>query len=158
MKKKILFVLLIAGLAAMVFSQDGERSNRQSRPARPALETVTVSGSLVVAFGRPALKSGEDTYFVGGLNRLIGFIDGLKEGAQATVEGRVMQGQREGSLKFIMPVKLVLSGKTYDMGPSELPGSRATPWSFPGQMGPQQGRQGFRGFAPQGPQMPPGPR
>ena len=82
---------------------------------RPAGETVTLSGNLIVAHGRPAIKSGDVTYFVGGLNRLTGFVDGLKEGAQVTIEGSALSRQKEDAIKFLMPTKLTLNGKTYDM-------------------------------------------
>ena len=84
---------------------------------RPDTEAVTVSGELIVAQGRPAIKSGEVTYFVGGLNRLIGFVDGLKEGAQVSIEGSALSMQKEAMIKFLIPAKLTLNGKTYDMAP-----------------------------------------
>ena len=80
-----------------------------------ATETVTVSGALSIAYGRPALESGEVTYIIAGLNRLAGFVDGLKEGAQITIEGAAISMQKESQIKFLRPVKLTLNGKTYDM-------------------------------------------
>ena len=82
---------------------------------RPEMEKVTVSGTLIVAQGRPALKSGDVTYIVGGLNRLTGFVDGLKEGAQVTIEGAAISRQKEDKIKFLSPAKLTLNGKTYEM-------------------------------------------
>ena len=82
---------------------------------RPDVEAVTISGNLIVAHGRPALKSGDVTYIVGGLNRLTGFVDGLKEGAQVTIEGAAFSRLKEDKTKFLRPAKLTLNGKTYEM-------------------------------------------
>jgi len=84
-------------------------------PRLPAAETVTVSGSLVVAHGMPALKSGDVTYLLGGVNRLVGFIDGLKEGAQVTVEGSAITSRNDSKLKVLRLSTLTLNGKSYDM-------------------------------------------
>ena len=114
LKRSVLFILLAFGLAAIVLAQ-GTNNNSQNPRNRPAPETVTVSGSLVVARGFPALKSGDVTYFVGGLNRLTGFIDGLKEGAQVTIEGQSFTNPRDNTVKFLRPTKMTLNGKSYDM-------------------------------------------
>ena len=120
MKRKVLFVLLAFGLVVMASAQGWGRQGRtpgKNSPNLPAAETVTVSGSLIVANGSPALKSGDVTYIVGGINRLAGFVDGLKEGAQVTIEGRAFTSPRDNTLKFLRPVKLTLNGKDYDMTP-----------------------------------------
>jgi len=118
-KRKILFLLLVIGLAAMISAQGW--GNRQNPRNLPAPETVTVSGSLIVAKGFPALKSGDVTYFVGGLNRLSGFIDGLKEGAQVTIEGQAITSPRDNTVKFLRPTKMTLNGKSYDMAAPSPP-------------------------------------
>ena len=113
LKRKILFVLLVVVLAATASAQGWERGGRN--PRLPAPETVTVSGSLIVAHGFPALKSGDVTYIVGGINRLAGFVDGLKEGAQVIIEGIAMASPRSETFKFLRPMKLTLNGKVYDL-------------------------------------------
>ena len=70
---------------------------------------------MVVARGMPALKSGEVTYFVTGIDRLIGFVDGLKEGSQVTVEGRAMANPRNETVKFLRASKLTIGGKDYEI-------------------------------------------
>ena len=117
LKRYVFFVLLACGLAAMVSAQGMGRGNPNSRQGAPASESVTVSGSLVVAYGFPAIKSGDVTYIVGGIERLAGFIDGLKEGAQVTIEGRAFTSPRDSNLKFLRPAKLTINGKDYDMTP-----------------------------------------
>ena len=110
------------GLTAMVSAQGGRLG--QAKPGAadprqkvPAAETVTVSGSLVVVNGSPALKSGDVTYVLGGVNRLSGFIDGFKEGSQVTIEGRAFGNPRDENTKFLRATKLTLNGKSYDMAP-----------------------------------------
>ena len=119
MKRKILFVCLVIALAATASAQERERGERQGRTRRPSAEAVTVSGSMIVAHGMPALRSGDDTYLVIGISRLAGFIDGLREGAQVSIEGRAMTSQRDGTLKYLVPSKLTLGGRTYDLAPPE---------------------------------------
>jgi len=63
----------------------------------------------------PALKSGDDTYLLGGISRLGGFIDGLKEGAQVTVEGAAITIRGDSKLKVLRPSKLTLNNKSYDL-------------------------------------------
>ena len=117
LKRKILSILFIFGLAAMTWAQGSGRDKPSNEMRRPAGETVTVSGSMVVSHGLPAVKSGDDTYFVRGINRLTGFVDGLKEGAQVTLEGRSFTSKRDSTLKFLRPAKLTLNGKDYDLTP-----------------------------------------
>jgi len=113
---------LAVALTASAFAQgwgqgrgyEREYPRMQQRP-RIVMEAVTVSGTLVVAHGRPAIKSGDVTYLVGGLNRLTGFVDGLKEGAQVTIEGLTFSNRRDDEIKMLMPEKLTLAGKSYDM-------------------------------------------
>ena len=126
MKTKILFVLLAVALVATISAQPQpqapgqERGERQPRANRPAAETVTVTGSMVVARGMPALKSGEVTYFVSGISRLIGFVDGLREGAQVTVEGRSMANPRDETVKFLRVSKLTIGGRSYEITTPEF--------------------------------------
>ena len=105
--------------------QDMRPRPRQTPPPAPARsqrnvppsEEVTVSGNLTVANGMPAIKSDDTTYLVFGINRLSGFIDGLKEGAQVTVDGTAMSNPRDDTLKFLRPSNLNLNGKDYDLTP-----------------------------------------
>ena len=126
MKRNVLFILLVFGLVGMAWAQGWPRMRPDpapksdgSKPHRelPAAETVTVSGGLIVAYGSPAVKSGDVTYLVKGINRLVGFVDGLKEGAQVTVEGPAITSPRDSKLKVLRPAKLTLNGKTYDLAP-----------------------------------------
>jgi len=99
----------------MAWAQGTERGrNAPHRPLPPA-ETVTVSGTLTLAHGMPAIRSGDTTYIVGRISRLAGFVDGLREGAQVTIEGSAMASRRDSSLKFINPTQLTLGGRSLDL-------------------------------------------
>jgi hypothetical protein len=108
MKRVWLCVLLIVSMTGLIFAQSAK--TQKTNP-----EKTTISGALGIAKGAIALKSGNDTYYVMGLNRFIGFIDGLKEGAQVTLEGYALTSPRNGEVKTFRVTKLTLNGKDYDL-------------------------------------------
>jgi len=133
MKRTILFFTLVFCAAALVMAQGnnrrgsdrfpggprphawGQNSPRNQAP-RPSPENVTVSGSLTIAQGMIAVVSGDTTWLVRGLSRYVGFIDGLKEGAQITLEGYAMPaGSREKNIKLLQAQKMTLNGKDYEL-------------------------------------------
>ena len=119
MKRKSFLILFIAGLTAMTWAQGWEHGrNAPNRRQMPAAETVTVSGSLIVAHGMPAVRIGDTTYLVGRLSRLSGFIDGLREGAEVTIEGSAIASRRDTKLKFLNPTQLTLAGRSHDLTPA----------------------------------------
>jgi len=150
LKRTALLILLVFGLVAMASAQGWGRG--QMSPRLPVADAVTVSGNLIVAHGLPALKSGDVTYIVGGISRLNGFVDGLKEGAQVTIEGKAITSPRDANLKFLRPTNLTLSGKTYDMTSLLPPGSFRHPGYSQG-MGRQNRQPQQRPYAPQGRQQ-----
>ncbi|MDR2552539.1 MAG: hypothetical protein LBD31_05170 [Treponema sp.] len=114
--KKVLIFLLTALAVSRVFAQT-------------AAETTGVSGKLALVNGRIALESGSDVYYVAGIGRLIGFVDGLKEGADVTVEGYIRPSLRDKNTKVLLAVKLSLGGRSYNLGPGleKRPGNFAGP-------------------------------
>ena len=93
------------------------RSNDQFSRQQPA--SASVSGNLSLVQGRIAVTDGDTTYIIRGLNRFIGFIDGLKEGAAVTLEGYAFtraQKDSNESVKFLSVQKMNLNGKEYDLG------------------------------------------
>jgi hypothetical protein len=136
MKRIWLCAVLAASMAALAFAQ-GE--NRQGQKAAP--EKIVINGALGIAKGSIALKSGNDTYYVMGLNRFVGFIDGLKEGAQVSLEGYAFPlPNNEG--KGFKVAKLTLNGKDYDLGSGR---------SFAGNFGNGAPRKNFSPPPPRGP-------
>jgi hypothetical protein len=144
--------MLVLGFATMVQAQvRGPGWNRRNTPTP---ETVTVSGTMVVVRGMPALKSGDVTYYVSGSSPLLGFIDGFKEGAQVTFEGVVTSSSSDRNVKYLSPSKLTINGRVYELAspapalpalPPALPSNPGTPspgtprlyqYRLPGPMGP----------------------
>jgi len=105
MKKIVLLCLLAAVVCGSVFAQSNV----------PA--TTNIRGNLGLSAGRIAVVSGNITYYVRGLERFVGFIDGLKEGAQVSIDGYsaapTVEGQRD---RLFYPVTLTLNGKNYEVG------------------------------------------
>jgi hypothetical protein len=112
MKKIVFLVLLATVISCILFAQ--------TTPP-----TTTVNGTLGFYSGNIVVKSGTTTYYTRGLGRLVGFIDGFKEGAQVTMEGYVSAPTVEGQTeRFFSPVKLTLNGKAYDLWPATTAYSR----------------------------------
>ena len=101
MKKIGLLLVITCLVIGTVFAQNQERE-RRSPP-----ESITVEGTLQLQNGMIAVKSGENVYYVPMLQRLVGFVEGLKEGNTVTIEGYAGKN-------FLRPTKLTLSGKSYD--------------------------------------------
>ncbi|MDR2159286.1 MAG: hypothetical protein LBP23_04365 [Treponema sp.] len=111
MKRMVLF-LLILGAAALPGAQaqaDGDRGPDRRR------EALTLSGTLALEQGRIVLTAEESAYFVAGLRPLIGFVEGLKEGAAVTIEGTARPGRRGGGIPVLWVRKLTLNGKDYEL-------------------------------------------
>jgi len=104
MKKIVLLCLFTAIIGGSIFAQSNT-------------PTTNIKGTLGLSNGKISVVSGNITYYVGGLQRYVGFIDGLKEGAQVSIDGYAsapaIEGQRDRSF---YPVKLTLNGKTYEVG------------------------------------------
>ena len=111
MRRTIIFILLVFGLVAPAFAQGWGRGWVQ--PPQP--EAVTVSGNLIVAHGSPALRSGDVTYLAGGISRLVGFVDGLREGAYVTISGYAISSPQDENLKVLRPTELTFDGRSYDL-------------------------------------------
>jgi hypothetical protein len=112
----MLFSLLAFGLVALVSAQAGNRQGMGSYPPRVFAENVTVTGNLTIAQGMIAVKSDNITYLLPGLNRYVGFIDSLKDGASVKLEGSAMSRSPDAKTKTLMISKLTIGGKEYDLG------------------------------------------
>ena len=112
MKRLTVFLFISVLLAGTVYGQgirDNQRTSdtvrRNERPRNN--DSITVEGTLKLERGFVAVESGDSVYLVPMLNRYIGFINGLSEGARVSVEGRE-------SRNTIYPTKVTIGGKTYD--------------------------------------------
>jgi hypothetical protein len=146
MKRKILLVIL--GLAAAgLFAQTGDTKGPK---------VVTVSGNLAVTGAGIGLRSGDDTYYVMGIDRLIGFVEGLKEGAPVTLEGYEFPVPADAEYRYLRVFRLNFNGKDYEVSPrlrqfaegGDASGPVTGPefaWGCPGFPGPGGGpRRNFR--------------
>jgi hypothetical protein len=165
MKNMVTFAgvaLAAALLGAQVPGGAAPRSREAPPPARtgerrsdrPAPELTEVSGTLVVDKGSIALKSADATYRVPQVGRLVGFVEGLKEGAAVTIAGYVFGDH-------LAAQTLTLGSKSYDLAPDFAKGDGFGPGRSPG---PGDGPGPERGFGPgpgngpvAGPQNGPGP-
>jgi hypothetical protein len=115
MKKSVFFVILIV-IAAGAFAQSRDPQDRDGWRQPPA---VTVTGTLSLLDGRIVLEDDTAVYYVTGLGKLVGFVDGLKEGAGVTLEGFVRPLRyRDGADKerqILRVTKLTLDGRSYDL-------------------------------------------
>jgi len=123
MKRIVLFALLVLGFATLVSAQ--RRDNRFWNLPQPSVpqvtsEKVTVSGELTIVQGSLAVKSGNITYLTMGLQRFVGFIDGLKDGARVSLEGNAITRTSDAATKYLMVTKLTIAGKDYDVGRPQM--------------------------------------
>jgi len=114
MKKAIIF-LTVAFLSVGALSAQNWKP--RNAPDQKAPEAVKIDGTLQLYKGQFAVASGNNIYYVPIIARYIGFIDSLKEGANVTFEGYV-------SGNMLMPLKMTISGKTYELADSNAFGNR----------------------------------
>jgi len=103
--KKLVVIISIAFLAI------GTLSAQSRGGARNAPEPVKIEGTLQLDKGQFAVASGSNTYYVPRIGRYVGFIEGLKEGANVSFEGYVAGN-------FLRPLKMTVGEKSYDLVPA----------------------------------------
>jgi hypothetical protein len=142
--KRIVTLIVVGVIAASAVGAQtwGPRGNfgpgaAVGPAAVQSAETVKVEGKLVLLNGMIALKDKDKTYYVGGLNRLVGFIDGLKENASVKIEGYAFEVPAAPEYAHLRATKLTFNGKDYDLSNSFGRGMMG------GQMG---GRWNDRGY------------
>jgi hypothetical protein len=109
MKKMVFCILLAAAGGCILFAQPVAQSGTAA--------ITTIKGTLGLSQGSIAVKSGNITYYCRGLGRYVGFIDGLKDGAQVSIEGYAAAPTIEGQTdRMFYPVKLTIGGKDYEVG------------------------------------------
>ena len=146
--KRIVTLIVVGVIAASAVGAQtwGPRGN--FAPVGPAAvqsaETVKVEGKLALVNGMIAVKEKDKTYYVGGLNRLIGFIDGLKENATVKIEGYTIPVAAAPEYAHLRATKLTFNGKDYDLsntfGRGQMGGQMGGRWDDRGS-----GRGGMMG-------------
>jgi len=94
------------------FSYNLPQRNTQTQIER---EVVNVDGNLTIVRGVIAVSSGDTTYFVRGLSRFVGFIDGFKDGAAIKLEGVAISNPQDKNVKFLRAEKMNFNGKDYEL-------------------------------------------
>ncbi|MEI6386204.1 MAG: hypothetical protein WCQ50_06190 [Spirochaetota bacterium] len=90
----------------------------QPAPGGAAGQTQTITkvdGTLALVNGMIAVKTKDKTYYVGGLQQLFGFVDGLKEGATVTVEGYATSVSLAPEYAFMHVTKLTFNKREFDL-------------------------------------------
>jgi hypothetical protein len=118
--KRILIIvaagLVAAGsLSAQAMMGRGYAPNAAPQAQVPAAEVVKVEGKLSLVNGMFAVVAKDKTYYVGGLQRLFGFVDGLKDGATVKLEGSAYAVPLAPEYQHLMATKLTFNGKDYDL-------------------------------------------
>lgn len=116
--KRIIVITAIGLIAAgSLFAQGrGPRVDGNGPvPQIQNLETVKVEGKLALVNGFIGVQTKDKTYYVMGLQRLIGFIDGLKEGAAVKLEGQAFDMPMAPEYAALHVTKLTFNGKDYDL-------------------------------------------
>jgi hypothetical protein len=115
----MLSALVVFLTAGALFAQTGNRPDAgpEAGARFTPPEQTTVSGNLGIRSGMLSIESGGSLYYVMGLDRFIGFIDGLKEGAAVSLTGYVFDSPRRSGAKIFRVTELRLSGKSYDLAP-----------------------------------------
>lgn len=111
MKRIVFLAFCVLAATGVVSAQAGPD------PGLGLPEPETISGNLGISRGMISLESGGGLYYVAGLNRFIGFIDGLKEGAAVSLTGYAFESPRLSGAKIFRVTELRLNGKTYDLAP-----------------------------------------
>jgi len=125
--KKTILVLAIAVLAVGVaaaqpfagraygYGQVGQVPQAVSAPV-----AATVEGTLELVNGHIAIKEGVKTFYVMIPNRLVGFVDGLKEGAKVKVEGYTHEIYGVKDTFGLSASKLTIGTRVIDLGTTAL--------------------------------------
>jgi hypothetical protein len=102
------FLLLAGGL----FAQD-QTARERGQGRGPGGTPVSITGKLEWINGHIAIKANEKTYYVSGVDKLVGFVDGVKEGAQVSLSGKEFRIPAIPEYGFLRTEVLSLNGKDY---------------------------------------------
>jgi hypothetical protein len=124
MKRIMFLTLCVLTVVGVAFAQTGNKPGPDAGKGFTPPAQETISGNLGISGGMISLESGGSLYYVTGLNRFIGFIDGLKEGAAVSLTGYAFDAPRLSGAKVFRAVEMRLNDKSYELAPpaAELSG------------------------------------
>ncbi|MCX7656278.1 MAG: hypothetical protein N2Z76_07110 [Treponemataceae bacterium] len=132
----IIGVLTIGALSAQAFGPGP--GGPGATIATQNLQITKIEGKLALVNGLIAVQTGGKTYYLRGINQLVGFIDGLKEGASVKLEGYAMQFPAAPEYYHFMVTKLTIGNKDYDLSNRPFTGMMGDGFG----MGNKQGKRG----------------
>ncbi|MHB9293535.1 hypothetical protein Holit_02661 [Hollandina sp. SP2] len=145
MKRSLVFILLTVAAGGLLSAQNRNPWGGPDPRSAP-LETLKITGKLGIIQGMIALQDKDISYFVLGIDRFIGFIDGLKEGATVTIEG-YSRASPNGEFPFLRATQLTINNKAYDLVPPEQGRSPVRPdFSYPPPQRRKSPRHCHRGY------------
>jgi len=106
--------IIVTLAAALALAGAASAQVAATAPAQ-APQTVTVSGKLELIDGFIGLKSGGTTYYTRGLDRLVGFVKDLQEGAQVKLEGYAVPLGTPSGYSYLIVTKVTVGGKDYEL-------------------------------------------
>ncbi|GMO62958.1 MAG: hypothetical protein Ta2A_09900 [Treponemataceae bacterium] len=124
-------VVIFAFSAAFVTAEpkgDNRKDGREGHMERFSetmanAEKISVSGQLSLFNNRISIKSSDKTYYLAGIQQLIGFVSGLNEGATVKIDGVILPERTRRSTtdttvsapvaQTIMVNKVNVNGKDY---------------------------------------------
>jgi hypothetical protein len=121
MKKAFLVAVIALAFIGIVSAQSWRPG--WTRNQGDFAQIVAVTGTLQLRNGTIAVESNNSVYYVPSLERYIGFIDGLKEGATVTIEGY-------GDRAYLQPSKITLNGKSYDFSANYAQGTSCDGYGY----------------------------
>jgi len=136
MKKLGLLMIIALLVAGTAFAQWGRGPGWNPEAWTPP-QATSISGTLQLQQGMIAVVSGTNTYFAPRLTRFAGFIPGLTEGAQVSMEGFLREN-------FFFPTTLTIAGRTHNLVPDAAQGFAPGRWGACPMGRQPQGRQGRR--------------
>ncbi len=110
MKKLGIVLMLAAFVCGGVFAQSSQTTISVG-------QLVQVSGNLVYLNDHIAVKENGKTYYLEGIQHLVGFVDGLKEGAGVKAEGYAQPTQIAPEYVFLKLTNVTFNGKSYSIAP-----------------------------------------
>lgn len=115
MKKLVVLAVVALTACGAIFAQTVPVPYGSPAYAQTTAPLVKVDGKLTLINGIIGIKSGSKTYYLPMLQRLSGFVDGIKDGASVKVEGYEYPLAAAPEYSTVMVTKLTVAGKDYDL-------------------------------------------